>query len=91
MDGNLADFCLHHSHNLILRLRMRFTFYMDKTLPYWDKFARGLNFYRMLILDLNIDHVVRVEFKGPSTVGTPGMSHAVAHSAFGLSFSLLVA
>ena len=54
---------------------------MDKTLPYWDKFARGLNFYRMLILDLNIDHVVRVEFKGPSTVGTPGMSHSVAHSA----------
>ena len=28
-----------------------------------------------------VDHVVAVEFKGPSTVGTPGMSHSVAHSA----------
>ena len=30
---------------------------------------------------INVDHVVGVEFKGPSTVGTRGMSHSVAHSA----------
>ena len=29
----------------------------------------------------NFDRVVGIDLKGPSTVGTPGMSHSVAHSA----------